>query len=118
MADFTTKLNDRTVTIKDVTDPGYVAPTTGSVIELTDAAARAFIREGELAELRAERDAAVEKRNQLIVDIQVLVDLAQKITDKRLATVAERDVLNERITELNTRIPEIVDWVRGQGDDA
>lgn len=109
MADFNTKIADQDVTLLDVTEPGYTAPTVGYAIHLTDTASRNFLRLGELAELREERDRLVELRNADNEFIAVL-------NEQRTAKLSERDEKNTRITELNTRITEIVAWLQSQGD--
>jgi hypothetical protein len=109
MADITTKLSDQDVTLKDVTDPAYVPPSTGYVIELTDAQSRLFIRLGELARLRENRDRDIFLRDDANAQIT-------QLNTTRTEVIAKRDALNASIIEANTRIQELVDWLQSQGD--
>jgi hypothetical protein len=102
MADVTTNINGQQVTLTDNGDGTYR-------IDLSTQAARAFIRDGELQQLRDERDAKVIERNQAVANIQ-------KALAQRDGYIAQRDALNAEITALNTNIQELVAWLQGQGD--
>lgn len=102
MANVTTKIAGQDVTLIDNGDGTYR-------IDLNTFQARRFIREGELAQLRAERDEKIAQR-----------DLAAFLRDNynasRLEQVAVRDALVAEIAEINTNIDELVAWLQGQGD--
>jgi hypothetical protein len=104
MADLNTNINGQPVTLVDNGDGTYR-------IDLNSQQARAFIRDGELADLRAERDLEVEKRDQAVRDINDAVA-------KRDEAIAVRDAANARIVELNANLAELRDWVIAQGDSA
>lgn len=102
MADVTTTINGQEVTLTDNGDGTYR-------IDLTTQAARNFIRLGELADLREQRDAAISFRDTAITEIN-------KAIAQRDSWIAERDARNAEITALNANITELVNWLQGQGD--
>lgn len=102
MADVTTKINEQDVTLVDNGDGTYR-------IDLNTQAARAFIRNGELAQLRATRDQKVVERDRARANID-------KAVAQRDSEIAMKDALNAEITALNANITELVNWLTGQGD--
>lgn len=104
MADVTTKIAGQNVTLIDNGDGTYR-------IDLGTFAARQFIRQGELAQLREARDQKVVLRDNAVEQIAIYAA-------HRLEHVTIRDTLNAEIAALNGNIAELVAWLQDQGDVA
>ena len=102
MADITTTIAGQPVTLIDNLDGTYR-------IDLSTADARRFIRDGELAQLREERDLKVALRDRANERIVAM-------NDERVKEIVQRDALNADITALNANITELADWLQSQGD--
>lgn len=102
MADITTKLNGQDVTLIDNLDGTYR-------IDLNTQDARNFIRLGELVEVRAEKQALVDERDSLNIQL----GLSQARTASLVARKAE---INTKVDDLNTVIDTLAAWVQSQGD--
>ena len=102
MADITTKITGQDVTLVDNGDGTYR-------IDLLTSEARRFIRDGELARLRAERDRVIAERDRH-EELRLLAIAA------RDQAVADKATEVAKLADLNANIAELVDWLQGQGD--
>lgn len=109
MADRVTQINGQEVTLIDNGDGTFR-------IDLLTFEGRAFIREGELADLRSERDSRIAQRNERNAAIADLNQRVSALTATRADLITGRDEDNARITELNARISDLVDWLQTLGD--
>lgn len=103
MADITTTINGQPVTLIDNLDGTYR-------VDLNTSEARRFIRTGELAQLRAERDELVLQRTKLN-------GARDQAISERDHYIAERQVVQDRIDVIAPIIDELVAFLQAVGDD-